>query len=355
MSAPAKSNASTLPIPARTGNGASGKPAGASPRLEALDFVKGALVVFMVVYHSLNYSADRGLPFQYLAFLPPSFIVITGFLLSRAYFSRPPENDATTRKRLLIRGLKLVLVFAALNVAAGLLGRRSLSGEALGLNYLVHQWFDVFVTGESRSAFEVLLPIGYLLMLGPIALAVYRWHRLLLPLLALGIVVACKIAESQNELMSNGAMLGAGALGVFLGSQANLPLDRLSRFWPVAALAYVGYMLLAAKTGQTYLMQLTGAFLALTILYGIGAVVGNTGWWQRRVVRLGQYSLFTYISQIGFLQILARWIRDPAPASPAFALLFCLALVLTVLSAEITEWARQRSPLIDRGYRMIFA
>ena len=58
-----------------------------SGRLAAIDLTKGVLVVCMVIYHSLNYSAHRELAFKYLAFLPPSFILITGFLLSHVYLA----------------------------------------------------------------------------------------------------------------------------------------------------------------------------------------------------------------------------------------------------------------------------
>src|SRR6185295_1822787 len=57
-------------------------------RNPALDFTKGALVLIMVLYHWLNYfvSAD-GFGYRYLRFITPSFIVITGFLVSHIYLS----------------------------------------------------------------------------------------------------------------------------------------------------------------------------------------------------------------------------------------------------------------------------
>ena len=71
--------------PARPAQGAVEK-----SRNSALDFTKGALVLFMVLYHSLNYfRLDRGGPYlTYLRFLSPSFIFISGFLITHIYRSK---------------------------------------------------------------------------------------------------------------------------------------------------------------------------------------------------------------------------------------------------------------------------
>src|SRR5213596_2263625 len=80
-------------------------------RIDALDMTKGVLVVAMVVYHSFNYSTDYTLGFKYLPFLPPSFILITGFLISRLYFEPKPASDPGVHGRLLLRGFRLLLLF----------------------------------------------------------------------------------------------------------------------------------------------------------------------------------------------------------------------------------------------------
>src|ERR1051325_5936996 len=92
MSAPESTPSVTLtPLPLEISQGAvkSGhRSTPSTPRIDAIDMVKGVLVVFMVAYHSLNYSTRYQLAFQYMAFLPPSFILITGFLLSHVYSAR---------------------------------------------------------------------------------------------------------------------------------------------------------------------------------------------------------------------------------------------------------------------------
>ncbi len=54
-------------------------------RISTIDFTKGILVVFMALYHSLNYFGYAKLHHIYLTFVPPSFIMITGFIIIQVY------------------------------------------------------------------------------------------------------------------------------------------------------------------------------------------------------------------------------------------------------------------------------
>src|SRR5215472_5576139 len=83
-------------------------------RIPSLDFTKGTLVLLMVLYHWLNYFTN--LPwkyYDYLRFLTPSFIFITGFIISHVYLSKYAASDTRLSKRLFTRGLKLIAVFLA--------------------------------------------------------------------------------------------------------------------------------------------------------------------------------------------------------------------------------------------------
>src|ERR1700761_1941077 len=83
-----------------------------SNRIPAFDFTKGALVLFMVLYHWLNYFyGPYGKIYTYLRFLTPSFIFITGFLISHVHFAKYGAGSTKLSKRLFLRGLKLLAVF----------------------------------------------------------------------------------------------------------------------------------------------------------------------------------------------------------------------------------------------------
>src|SRR5256885_17147620 len=96
---------------------------GARPRIDALDMTKVVLVMAMVIYHSFNYSTDYTLGFKYLPFLPPSFILITGFLIARLYFTPDAARDSRVYGRLFFRGCRLLVLFTLLNLLTQLVGR----------------------------------------------------------------------------------------------------------------------------------------------------------------------------------------------------------------------------------------
>src|SRR6185503_19333445 len=90
-------------------------PSANHPRNYALDFTKGALVLLMVFYHWLNYFIGPDFDYRYLRFLTPSFIFITGFVISHVYFSKNTDVGRLS-SRLFTRGLKLLLLLVVLNV-----------------------------------------------------------------------------------------------------------------------------------------------------------------------------------------------------------------------------------------------
>ena len=121
---------------------AKGTRPGARPRIDALDMTKGVLVMAMVVYHSFNYSTDYTLGFKYLPFLPPSFILITGFLIARLYFTPEAARDSRVYERLFFRGCRLLVLFTLLNLLTELVGRRKAVGSSQGIGYFLDHWFE---------------------------------------------------------------------------------------------------------------------------------------------------------------------------------------------------------------------
>jgi len=132
-------------------------PTPSKPRLTYLDLTKGFLVLLMVVYHSLNYTRQYQLAFLYLSFLPSSFILITGFLLSRVYAPRYVPGDRSLMIRLFLRGFRLLLLFTGLNLIAQFV-RSPAYGHSVGVAAFFQNWSDIYLFGSSRlAAFDVRL------------------------------------------------------------------------------------------------------------------------------------------------------------------------------------------------------
>src|SRR6185436_19807687 len=128
-----------------------------SSRNDALDFTKGALVLIMVLYHWLNYFVTLQWDvYRYLRFLTPSFILITGFIVSSVYL-RKRNNDAALYRRLWVRGAKLLLLFTALNVAVSAATTQNYNGAPLGVTAFTSNLYGVYVRGDGRAAFDILV------------------------------------------------------------------------------------------------------------------------------------------------------------------------------------------------------
>jgi hypothetical protein len=325
---------------------------GKASRIFALDMTKGVLVVFMVIYHSLNYTTEYYLAFRYMAFLPPSFILIVGFLLSGVYSARYDVRDFRLHQRLIIRGVKLILLFTLLNIAA--LASR---GQPLrNLELFFGHFPEIYLTGAGRfAAFEILLPISYLLILAPVLLLIDRAHRVAMPVIAVSFFGTCVLLDANGVSSLNLNMLAAGVLGMVLGRISLARLELLRHFWPIPLIIYATVFSVATATGQTYCLQLLSACAALALIYGLSARFDAPSWLRQRLLRLGQYSLVSYILQIGILQVLLRLFGRPEPWSVEFFLfLFGTLLLMTVL-VELLDRARLRSTGLETAYKTLFA
>lgn len=326
-----------------------------SPRLASLDIAKGLFVLAMVFYHSLNYSSEYYLAFRYLSFLPPSFIFIAGYLVIALY---PNRYQADTRRmylRLIVRGLRLILIFTLLNLG-GLMVARSYHP----LDVPAVMWengVDIFVIGSGRYAiFEVLLPIGYFLVISPLILWVHGRGRL--PLLVLGIFSVAGTAWLNHHGVSSGNLnlLAAGVLGASVA-----PFVRLEHLaggclkLAVLAGAFAAYELIGRTWGHVFEIQILGSTIAVFLFLAFAQAVPVGSWPVRRMIILGQYSLLGYILQIAVLQVILRLSGRPEPWSVAFHAWMIATLVAMTLLVEATHLLRSKSPLADRAYRLVFA
>lgn len=334
-------------------------------RIPALDFTKGSLVLTMVLYHWLNYFyPSRGSVdvFRYLRFLTPSFIFITGFLVSNIYFTRYGVENRKLPGRLVGRGIKLLVVFAALNVMRVLLLPEAARVQLIAEHRSLHSLVNLYIIGTNLGggqgkaiAFYVLVPIGYLLILAALlAIAARRWRyfsHFIFGLCLLGLSVLALVGWSSANLQ----LLTIGLLGVILGYA---PIERIARFvnhpWMVMA-AYACYLWAITLWNVIYVLQIVGVCLSLMIIYMVGDAGSRRGIVRNEVILLGQYSLVGYIAQIAILQVLYQLFRHSQMSLHVIQLISLLtALVFTILSVRATHTAR-RIQVFDGLYRAIFA
>ena len=332
------------------------------PRIAALDFTKGALVLFMVLYHWLNYFvAPQGDFYRYIRFVSPSFIFITGFLISNVYFSKYKMTNPQLPKRLALRGLKILGIFVALNLAIALLFSRSYDGQITFLSSEALR--AVFVAGNTEmvgsgkaAAFYILVPIGYLLLLSAGLTVGARHFRYIFHVACIAGLAGVFVLWRNFEHSGNLEMITIGLLGVVAGDRPLQVIKKIASHRFIFLIAYVCYVAAIIAFNVVYPLLIVGVFLSLMFFFMLGELF-KTGAVSDHIVLLGKYSLFAYVSQIAILQFMHRGLRYADVSSNAAVVLasFVTAFVLTSLSVVVMQWMRTRASIIDRGYKAIFA
>jgi len=336
--------------------GASGNITG---RISALDFTKGTLVLVMVLYHWLNYFVGLQSPlYRYLSFLPPSFICITGFLISHVYLSKNRISDRRLPRRLLIRGSKLLAIFILLNMGISVLIPGAMNGGRVFGNYSVRSLESVFVTGNTAGgrtvAFNILVPISYLLLFSALLLIAHRHCKQIFNALTLLCFLTIFILYVNVSESRNLELLTIGFLGISMGQ---ISINRVNHFLkhPVAVIvAYLCYVVAITVWNSRYPLQVVGVLLTLCLIYLVGMASGETGRMQQWLILLGKYSLFGYIAQIAILQLIRRSLSMELTTWASGAS-FLAAIVLTILTVEVVDRGRAKSSTVDRLYAAVFS
>jgi peptidoglycan/LPS O-acetylase OafA/YrhL len=346
---------------ARGGSHAKAKP-GAAERIAALDFTKGTLVLIMVLYHWINYFIGPQWPYYfYLRFLTPSFIFITGFMISHVYLAKYDAADPRLPRRLFVRGLKLMAIFILLNVArvfiVPILHAGALVNDPLDLKNI----FTVFVSGNlsvvsgKLVSFSILVPISYLLMFSGMLMFPYRvfrhtFHAVCVSLLSSVLILRLIGAQSQNL-----EFVTIGMLGVLTGFLPIVAINKWVLHPYMLAFAYACYTVAITFWNVPFPLLVVGVYLSLMVIYWFGARGGESAVIAKKIILLGKYSLFGYISQMVILQILSAGFHFVNLGVAVLGISFVAAFTFTILSVEVMDRARARVAVMDKLYKAVFA
>ena len=328
----------------------------------AIDFTKGSLVLFMVLYHWLNYFVgNQGQYYDYLRFLTPSFIFISGFMISQFQLRRYEHSRRSLPKRLFVRGLKLLAVFLVLNALVyGVLSRVQVPSSLWGKSMGSLGW-AAFVVGTSRAAdgqksviFNILVPIAYLLIVSAVVVLTRRvrcaFYCTLSVLVAT--VVFIRFWNLESFYLD---LLMVGVLGVAVGFAGREQISSLVSHPYILITLYCLFLAVITIWGVPLPLEIASVILTTALLYSAGSRPATPGIVRRRTILLGKYSLLGYIGQIAILQGLRRisWLSQHGVGASLGALL--LGVLLTVAAVEAVEIARQRSKIVNDVYGLVFA
>ncbi len=338
-------------------------PARVTARDNALDFTKGLFVLFMVLYHWLNYFfGPEGYYYNYLRFLTPGFIFITGFMISHIHLRRYGTANSRLPGRLFIRGLKLLAVFVGLNVLLGLvlpssLVRRSLlGGPVLGsLSMIFLSGNLVAEAGQKGVAFNILVPFAYLLILsaGLVALCA-RFKHVFYYACALS-VVAVIVVNTLGLYSLNLELVMAGLFGAVFGYATKEQVLALTKHPLLISGLYCAFLAIVSIRDVTLPLQMVSVILTTSLFYMLGTMSGFPRIIHQLATQLGKYSLLAYISQIAVLQALRRILSSGQHRSAVLVGSLGLGVLLTILIVEVVHRARARSNRVNQMYEWIFA
>jgi|SRR5579863_25123 len=331
-------------------------------RNPALDFTKGTLVLLMVLYHWINYFIGPQWEYYfYIRFLTPSFIFITGFMISNVYLSKYVAADPRLAKRLFTRGIKLMVVFLVLNVArafvipvlsTGVLVANPLAPRNL---FIIFASGNVPVVGGKLIAFSILVPISYLLMFSGALMLPYRFYKYTFHVVCVVLLSSIVVLRLIGEMSPYLEAVTIGMLGVLAGFIPIAKINDLVRHPYMLALAYLCYTIAITIWNVPFPLLIVGVALSLMVIYLVGISGGESGIIRSEVILLGKYSLFGYISQIAILQILAASFRHVDFELLVLSTSFVAAFALTVISVEVVDRARAKAVSVDRLYKAVFA
>ena len=327
-----------------------------------LDIVKGFLVVGMVLFHVGTFSIVSS-QWKHLAigvllsFVSGSWVFLAGYVVGYHYAPRYRTNRAQIARRLVSRGLKILLLFMVVNTLIYLAGLAK-SSWSLSLD---HMTTVVLRGGGNLSSFEILVGIGLLLLLAPVFLEFFlRFH-----VLSFCLLVASALPGSFGfNYAPNVWMLICGACGIWIGLALSGEVGsrlRDARRGTVVLLAMLFgvvshfWLFYFGASRQDIIIYLLGVVTVNGFVYFyLSSIIERFEFLSYIIVLLGRYSLFSYLWQMGIIWGLIYSILY-FNISPIYFRDVLVVLVLLVLSVVSLDYLRRRLSSLDELYRIIFA
>jgi peptidoglycan/LPS O-acetylase OafA/YrhL len=330
-------------------------------RSNAIDFVKGILVVAMVGYHTLNYFViGKPLAYCYFFYVGPAFIFFSGFMCGTVYLEKFKEDKKYVFRRLLVRSLKLVLLFFGLNILIHSMFRENYSGQRLGINLILDNLGSVFLKGNpALMAFEILVPISYTLLISIPILCLAKLKYFMYVLL-ISIIGALSLLHKGLPYNIHYGLYGV--TGVYTGLVITELKSRLkSRFigFAVALILFLYlFVLIPGRVNVEGSLILFFIYVNIVIAasYLLGSYLESRGVLPRVFIKFGRYSLYLYLAQIFILQVLSRLGISMEEFEPLRTFIIFASVSISLIPVSyLTDYVRGRILIADRIYRFIFA
>lgn len=319
-----------------------------------LDFVKGFLVFSMVIYHTFNYFSIAGYSAtQYVRYSTGAFIFISGYIVATYYKNKFYLNQTAVCKRLIIRGIKLLLIFLVINLLISFVGMES-HKASYDLNNFINNFNAIFIGGNTNVvAFPILVPISYALFLSPLFLFFHAWEKSLIVITAL--LVAIYLLIDTNNFNLYGLLIG------IIGTLIGLLQDSKKLYYSIKSNVLIFILLCVCIFFMKYfdrniLTYVVGVSIIIKLVYDFSQTQNPANPVSRMLVLCGQYTLLCYLSQIFFLQIIHRFVyQNRHELDYKILLIILITSIFLIILCKIVDLFRTKFALIDKSYRFIFS
>lgn len=341
--------------------------AAGAPRLIALDWIRGVGAAFFILWHSIDYFfageiADLPLG-RAIFFTTGLFVFAAGFLLGFHSFSSDAAPSFAARRRLALRGGKLLALFLGAKVVFLTMKRGipDLSGLSQGFS----DSFSLLYKDRWDQPLQVLAVLGLLIIVAP-----YLYPLVARPRRAAA--VFCLVGVGVLEFAAGGSLpylwryLAAGAAGLVAGGaveEARVSAKTAWALWAACLAVLVGLCAVAVSDAELYERLLKGTLangVASAAVFAVLGIPAHLVWGRYAppgpvagVCLMGEMSLFVYLLQIVVIKAAAgRWM--PVSSNPASVLIAGSAVWLICLTACFIVRRLRSRPMVDRLYRALF-
>lgn len=318
-----------------------------------IDFTKGILVVLMVVYHGLNYFMDIWSVIKYIYFLTGSFVFISGFLISYVYLDSYKNRYHQMYIRLIKRGLKLLIIFIVLNVIISILFKYNYRGHPFKITKILSDAYYIFVIGDVKMAFEILIPISYLLLIAaPILYMLINGKRIVAMTIIAVTILFCLF---YGDGLRNLRYLSIGMIGILTGNYICDIRSIINNNRVKIIIFFIIYNTFISFYYPPYALYACGVIANLSIIYLIS--INSNNFLKKEIILLGCYSLVGYIIQIALLQIIYRITKNIYISHQTYSTIFAIlmTIVMMLLAIKIVNYSRMKSNFINRMYKFVFS
>ena len=327
-------------------------------RESAIDNAKFIYVLMMIVYHCVfNAAKITGGDFlelnKYLILVSGSFPFLAGYMVSHHYFELAREGRDRISVALLVRGVRLLVIYVLMNV--------------LFLGYLV----DVFPGGivtvggdvmanivavdPQKVIYDILVPLGEIMIIGALVLLVKDYLR------GLSVVWLLVGVFTLTFYYIDLPYLACGVAGVIAGVKGVDTLLRekfSSNISVILALAFgVALAVYASSPRSTGLFYIAGVIFLFYAIVSLSGKAGKFGAWFENERKLyAAYSLVIYLVHVPLLVVVTVVLgSNSSIKSPYGIMLILLSTVLLSMSflTRMLQLARSKSVGLNKVYKTI--